>query len=101
MERELPIEIPYEALAEFCRANGITRLSLFGSVVRDDFAPDSDIDVLVEFADGVHLGFHYFEIQDDLARLLGRPVDLLMPEGLSKYFRSEVLDQAQVIYDAA
>jgi hypothetical protein len=101
VDRTYPIEIPYAELAAFCRANGIRKLSLFGSVVRDDFTPESDIDVLVEFEEGVRLGYRYFGIQEELAEMLGRRVDLLTPGGLSKYFRDEVLRQAEVIYDAA
>lgn len=101
MVRTYPIEIPYDALAEFCRANGIRKLSLFGSVVRDDFGPESDIDVLVEFEEGKTPGFRYFGIQDELAEMLGRKVDLLTPDGLSKYFKDAVLAQAEVVYDAA
>jgi hypothetical protein len=101
MARTYPIDIPFDALAEFCRANGIRKLSFFGSIVRDDFTPESDIDILVEFEEGMTPGFRYFGIQEELAELLGRKVDLLTPAGLSKYFRDTVLAQAEVIYDAA
>ena len=101
MVRSYPIAIPAEELAAFCRAKGIKKLSLFGSILRDDFTPESDIDVLVEFEEGVRPGYRYFAIQEELAAMLGRNVDLLTPDGLSKYFRDEVLHQAQVVYDAA
>ena len=101
MDRTYPIEIPYAELAAFCRANGIRKLSLFGSVVRDDFTPESDIDVLVEFEEGKTPGFRYFGIQRELGEMLGRNVDLLTPDGLSKYYRDEVLRQAELVYDAA
>ncbi len=101
MVRVYPIDVPYEAIADFCRANGIRKLSFFGSIVRPDFTQSSDVDVLVEFEEGRTPGFRYFGIQDELAQLLGRKVDLLTPAGLSRYFRDDVLEQAEVIYDAA
>ncbi len=101
MVRVYPIDVPYEAIADFCRANGIRKLSFFGSIVRPDFTQGSDVDVLVEFEEGRTPGFRYFGIQDELAQLLGRKVDLLTPAGLSRYFRDDVLEQAEVIYDAA
>ena len=95
------IELPAHALAEFCRRHHVRRLALFGSVVRDDFRPDSDVDVLVEF-DPAHIpGLAFFTIQDELSNLLGRRVDLNTPQCLSRYFRDEVLREAQIVYDAA
>lgn len=95
------IEIPRERIAEFCRANGIRRLALFGSILRDDFRPDSDIDVLVEFEPGVHVGLSFIRMQDELSGILGRPVDLNTPASLSRYFREDVLREAEVQYLAA
>lgn len=95
------IEISKDKIAEFCRLNHIRRLALFGSVLRDDFSPDSDIDVLVEFEPGRVPGFGFFGIQEELAQMLGRKVDLNTPGFLSKYFRDEVMQEAQVLYDAA
>ena len=95
------IEIPRTELAEFCRVNHIRRLSLFGSVLRDDFRADSDIDVLVEFQEGHVPGLRFFTLQRQLSELLGRKVDLHTPGFLSPYFREEVLSEAQVQYDAA
>ena len=63
------IELPRERLEAFCRANGIRRLALFGSVLRDDFRPESDIDVLVEFLPGVHVGLSFIRLQDELTAL--------------------------------
>lgn len=91
---EYPIEVPEEELSAFCRRNHICKLSLFGSVLRDDFGPASDIDVLVEFDPGATPGFGFVE-------LLGRHVDLNTPGCLSKSFRDEVLYEAQVVYVAA
>ena len=89
-----------EALGEFCRRHHIRKLSLFGSVLRDDFGPDSDVDVLVEFEPGNRLGFAFFGVQDELSALLGRTVDLNTPQDLSRYFRDSVVREAEVIYDA-
>ena len=95
------VKIPREPIAEFCRRHGIKRLSLFGSILRDDFGPDSDIDVLVEFQPGTRVGLRFFAIERELSELLGRKVDLNTPGFLSKYFRDEVLSEAVVQYDAA
>ena len=95
------IEIPHERIEAFCRANGIRRLALFGSVLRDDFRPESDVDVLVEFQPGVRVGLAFIRMQDELSTLLGRRVDLSTPGSLSKYFRDEVLHEAEAFYVAA
>ena len=95
------IEIPKEALADFCRRNHIRRLAFFGSVLRDDFTPESDVDVLVEFEPGHVPGFAFISMQDELSALIGRNVDLNTPACLSPYFRKEVLDEREVLYDAA
>jgi len=95
------IDIPKDKIAEFCRRNRIRRLSLFGSSLRDDFRPDSDVDVLVEFEPGARVGLAFITMQDELSELLGRKVDLNTPACLSPYFRKEVLDEAEVLYDAA
>ena len=95
------LEIPRERIGEFCRANHIRRLSLFGSVLRDDFGPASDLDVLVEFEEGHVPGLRFFSLQRELSEILGRAVDLHTPGFLSPYFRSRVLREAEVQYDAA
>ena len=95
------IEIPEDALAEFCRRHHIGRLSLFGSILRDDFRPDSDIDVLVEFEPGHTPGFAFFGMQEELSAILGHQVDLNTPQCLSKYFREKVLGEAVIQYVAA
>lgn len=99
----LPIPIDRDRLEAFARRHGIRRLSLFGSVLRDDFRPGSDIDVLVEFEPGRTPGFfRLFDMQDELSALLGgRQVDLLTPDDLSPYFRDEVVRTARAVYDAA
>ena len=95
------IEMSRERIEAFCRANGIRRLALFGSVLRDDFRPDSDVDVLVEFQPGVHVGLAFIRMQDELSAILGHKVDLNTPGSISKYFREEVLHQAEALYVAA
>lgn len=94
------ISPPREEIAEFCRKNRIRRMALFGSVVRDDFGPESDVDVLVEFEPGRRPGFAFFAVQEELSQLLGRTVDLNTREDLSRYFRDEVARTAEPIYEA-
>ncbi|MEZ4726979.1 MAG: nucleotidyltransferase family protein [Caldilineaceae bacterium] len=95
------VMIPTRELVEFCRRNAIRKLALFGSVLRDDFRPDSDVDVLVEFEPTAHIGWEFIDIQDELARLLAHDVDLHTPFTLSPHFRDEVLQKAQVVYERA
>jgi len=95
------IPVPQEQIEEFCRRHHIRRLALFGSVLRDDFTPASDVDVLVEFEPGQVPGLAFFTMQDELSRILGRRVDLSTPNHLSPYFRQEVVSKAEPIYDAA
>ena len=101
MTAQSRIPIPREAIARFCRERGIRRLALFGSVIRDDFTPESDVDVLVEFEpDRIPGLFGFAGYQLDLSKLLGREVDLRTPDDLSNYFRDEVLSEAQDVYVA-
>ncbi len=95
------IDIPTDRIAAFCRRHRIRKLSLFGSILRDDFRPDSDIDVLVEFEPGATPGFGFFGLQEELAEILGWKVDLNTPQCLSRYYADEVLREARVLYDAA
>ena len=93
---------PKDKISEFCRRNHIRRLALFGSVLRDDFGPDSDVDVLVEFEPGTRVGLlRLAGMEIELGEMLGRKVDLNTPGFLSKYFRDRVLSEAEVHYDAA
>ena len=97
----LPIELDREKIAGFCRRNHIRRLSLFGSVLRDDFGPDSDVDVLVEFEPGhVPSLFGIVDMEMELTDIVGRKVDLRTPEDLSRYFRDKVVTTAVVQYAA-
>ena len=100
------IPIPYEEVAAFCRKWSITELALFGSVLREDFTPESDVDVLARFGPDAERSFGAFmRAQDELAAMLGRKVDLVewqaAEESPNYYRRKAVLDSAQVIYDAA
>ncbi len=95
------IEVPRERIADFCRRNHIRRLAFFGSVLRDDFTPDSDVDVLVEFEPGKTPGFAFFDVEQELSQILDRRVDLRTPRELSKYFRDEVLAEAEEVYVTA
>jgi predicted nucleotidyltransferase len=104
MER-LPqkFKVDKDRLGEFCRLNHIAKLSFFGSVLRDDFTPDSDIDVLVDFEEGHTPGFlRVAQIERELSLLLdNRKVDLRTSQDLSRYFRKEVLATAEVQYAQA
>jgi predicted nucleotidyltransferase len=95
------IPIPHKPLADFCRKHHIRRLSLFGSVLRDDFGPDSDIDVLVEFEPEHIPGFiRLHAIEQELSELLGdHRVDLVTLKFLSPRIRKQVLASAEVQYE--
>ncbi len=94
------IAIDREEIASFCRRNHICRLALFGSVLRDDFGPDSDIDVLVEFEAGHVPGLAFIRLEQELSSLLGRRVDLVTPRFLNERIRDRVLNDAEVQYAA-
>lgn len=95
------INLEPNRLAEFCRRHGIRKLSLFGSILRDDFGPESDVDVLVEFDPAATPTlFSLAAMELELTRLLGRKADLRTPEDLSRYFRDQVVREAQVQYAA-
>ena len=101
MSQGLPIQLPMDRIADFCERHGVARLSLFGSVLRDDFTPESDVDVLIEFLPGRTPGLAFFSMQDELSEMLGRQVDLNTPKFLSRAFRDEVLLEARPLYVAA
>lgn len=98
---EIQIEIPKEEITAFCKRNHIRKFSLFGSVLRDDFRQESDIDVLVEFDPDAKISlFDWIHMEEDLASLLGRKVDLIEASSLRNPFRRyEILRTQQVIYD--
>ena len=97
----LNIHLNRDRIAEFCRKHHIVKLPLFGSVLREDFRPDSDVDVLVWF-DAEHIPglIRLMTMQFELAEIIGRTVDLRTPEELSRYFRAEVIEESEVQYAA-
>lgn len=95
------IRLPLAAIAGFCQRHHIRRLALFGSVLRPDFRADSEIDLLVEFDAGHVPGLKFFVLQDELSNMLGRQVDLNTPDCLSRYFRDDVVANAENLYVAA
>lgn len=94
-------KIDQEKIAAFCKKHHVRRLALFGSVLRNDFGPESDIDVLVEFEEGHVPGLAFFGMEEELSQLLGRKVDLNTPRFLSRFFRTQVMNEAQIQYEAA
>jgi hypothetical protein len=94
-------DISQEKIAEFCQHHRIRKLALFGSVLRDDFSEESDIDVLVEFEPDAVVGLSFFTVERELSELLGRKVDLNTPGFLGKYLRDKILSEAEVKYESA
>jgi predicted nucleotidyltransferase len=96
----LPITISQTEIEAFCERHHIRKLALFGSVLRDDFRPDSDIDVLVEYVVGEHVTFFdMVQQENELSGILNRTVDMRTPPELSRHFRKKVMETAQVIYE--
>lgn len=99
----MQIEIPKDAIAAFCRRNRIRRMALFGSVLRDDFGPESDVDVLVEFEPDVRLGWEFFEVSADLGQILGRKADMHTFESIENkqnwLLREEILGSVEALYE--
>ena len=95
------IPIDRKKIADFCRKHHIRRLAFFGSVLRDDFRPDSDVDVLVEFEPGCVPGLAFFAMEQELSEILGRRVDLNTPQFVSPYIRERVLAEAEAQYEQA
>jgi predicted nucleotidyltransferase len=96
----MPSRLPVDRnkLAEFCARHHIKKLSFFGSVIRDDFRDDSDVDVLYEFEDGFAPGWGIERIEEELSALLGRQVDLVPAKYLNRWIRDKVLSEAEVQY---
>lgn len=97
------VRIPQDRLAEFCRLNSITELSIFGSALRDDFGPESDIDLLVSFQEEAHHTlFDLIRMEEELEAMLGREVDLVSRRGIERspnYLRRKaILESAELIY---
>lgn len=95
------LHIPDEALCDFCRRHHIRKLSIFGSALRPDFRPDSDVDVLVEFLPEHTPGLAFFDMEAELSEMLGRKVDLNTPGFLSRFFRDRAVREAEVKYAVA
>jgi len=94
------VNLTKEQIASFCKKNHIKKLAFFGSVLRDDFRPDSDIDILVTFDRSVPIGlFEVIGMEMELSEMMGKKVDLRTPNELSDYFRDEVLAEAEVQYE--
>lgn len=93
------ITVSEDALQALCRKYRVRKLALFGSVLRDDFHPDSDIDVLVEFESEARIGLDFITLQEELSALFGRTVDLNTAGFLSRHFRKNVIENAQVLYE--
>ena len=101
MNKKSPLNIPNKEIEKFCKKHHICKLSLFGSALRDDFTKESDVDILVEFEPGQVVGFFRLAgIEIELSKMLKRKVDLRTPAELSRYFRQEVIDTAEVQYAA-
>jgi predicted nucleotidyltransferase len=101
MTYSLENKISKDDLVDFCKKNHISKLSVFGSAVRGELQPDSDIDLLVEFEQDLTPGlFSIIKMEMELAEMLGRKVDLRTPEDLSQYFRDEVVQNAELQYQA-
>jgi len=93
------IRVPKDKIAAFCRRNHIQELAFFGSVLRDDFGPESDVDVLVEFEPGHKVGLiRLAGFERELSAILGRKTDMRTAADLSKYFRDEAVRSAEVVY---
>lgn len=102
MTRSLPLSIPSEALGEICRRHGVLRLSFFGSVLRADFGPTSDLDVLVEFDPHARVTlFTLARLENELSDLLGRRADVHEPSALSPYLRDRILATTEPVHVAA
>jgi predicted nucleotidyltransferase len=101
MKTRARIELPMEKIAAFCQRHYIRRLAIFGSALREDFRPESDVDVLVEFESGHTPGLSFFSMESELSELLGRKVDLNTPQFLGRHFRDRVLTEAEELYVAA
>ena len=98
-QNTLPINLSQEEINHFCQSHSIRKLSLFGSVLRDDFTKESDVDVLVEFEPGKTPGLDIITMEDELSSIINRQIDLRTLADLSRYFREQVLIEAMVIYE--
>lgn len=95
------MHVDAEKVAWFCREIKICRLAFFGSVLRDDFGPGSDVDVLEEFEPGARIGHRFIRIRDEIGQILGRRVDLLTPSSIRPAYREHILTAARDYHVAA
>jgi predicted nucleotidyltransferase len=93
-------EVDADRLREVCERYGVASLAVFGSVARNEDRQDSDVDLLYVLKPEARLGFRLFDLEDDLAALFGRPVDLIARKAINKYIREQVLADAQPLYAA-
>ena len=102
MGEDIKIKLNKAEITEFCRRNKIIKLSLFGSSLRDDFSPESDVDILVEFDPAARVGLMKLSgMETELSEIIGRKVDLNTPGFISKYYRDKVLAESEVQYVAS
>ena len=95
------LDLPLDTIAALCRKYHVKELAIFGSALRGDFQPDSDVDFLVKFAPDAHIGLNFFTFEHELSAVLGCKADLNTPAFLSPYFRAQILAEAEVVYDAS
>lgn len=94
------VDVDLERLREVCERYGVASLEVFGSVARGEDRPESDLDLLYVLRPGVRLGFKLFELEDELASVFGRPVDLVSRNSINKYIRDQVLAEVRPVYAA-
>ena len=98
---DLRIPVDRAQIEDFCRRNHIRRPAFFGSVLRDDFGPESDVDVLVELEPGRTMGFEFFELREQLSQIFGRRVELTTFDGIRDAYRQRIISSARDFYVAA
>ncbi|MDE2853154.1 MAG: nucleotidyltransferase domain-containing protein [Chloroflexota bacterium] len=99
MNPESAIDLPLDDIRKYCKRQPIRRLSVFGSAIRGDMRPDSDIDLLVEYRVEAKVGMEFFQHMVDLGKIIGREVDLRTPQDLSRYFRQAICEEAIPIFE--
>lgn len=99
MIQQTALDLPLDAIREYCVSQPIRRLSVFGSALHGDMRSDSDVDLLVEYKAGAQIGLEFFQHMVELSEIIGREVDLRTPEDLSRYFRQTVCAEAIPIFE--
>ncbi|MDE2748476.1 MAG: nucleotidyltransferase domain-containing protein [Chloroflexota bacterium] len=99
MNPESAIDLPLDDIRKYCKRQPIRRLSVFGSAIRGNMRPDSDIDLLVEYRVEAKVGMEFFQHMVDLGKIIGREVDLRTPQDLSRYFRQAICEEAIPIFE--